>query len=195
MDISKASYEHSHDQHRHHHQQPNNSLANFASDLLKSMEEDDVTNNFRVNPCHAGPIDQHYDDFKYRNYKENAPDLISYDNYDNYYASQSNDVAKSSFERYSSAFDFKSDFYDMREDHFDQCDFERNLRAYSIDEPASTSSGSLTPNSVDFEFSMTPYQLAQQKKARKPPEGYLCHLCFCKGHYIKDCPQVFSIFT
>ncbi|XP_028408529.1 zinc finger CCHC domain-containing protein 24-like [Dendronephthya gigantea] len=27
------------------------------------------------------------------------------------------------------------------------------------------------------------------KKARRPPDGYLCHLCFCKGHYIKDCPQ------
>lgn len=22
-----------------------------------------------------------------------------------------------------------------------------------------------------------------------PPPEYLCHLCFCKGHYIKDCPQ------
>lgn len=28
------------------------------------------------------------------------------------------------------------------------------------------------------------------KLARKPPTNYLCHLCFCKGHYIKDCPQV-----
>ncbi|EDO40865.1 predicted protein, partial [Nematostella vectensis] len=27
------------------------------------------------------------------------------------------------------------------------------------------------------------------KKPKRPPEGYLCHLCFCKGHYIKDCPQ------
>lgn len=27
------------------------------------------------------------------------------------------------------------------------------------------------------------------KLARKPPTNYLCHLCFCKGHYIKDCPQ------
>jgi len=25
-----------------------------------------------------------------------------------------------------------------------------------------------------------------------PPEGYLCHLCFQKGHYIKDCSLVSS---
>ncbi|CAH1116094.1 unnamed protein product [Phaedon cochleariae] len=24
---------------------------------------------------------------------------------------------------------------------------------------------------------------------RPPPAAYLCHLCFRKGHYIKDCPQ------
>lgn len=30
----------------------------------------------------------------------------------------------------------------------------------------------------------------QRKRLKRPPEGYLCHLCFCKGHYIKDCPQV-----
>ncbi|XP_068709026.1 zinc finger CCHC domain-containing protein 24-like [Montipora capricornis] len=31
--------------------------------------------------------------------------------------------------------------------------------------------------------------LKQRKRPKRPPEGYLCHLCFCKGHYIKDCPQ------
>lgn len=25
---------------------------------------------------------------------------------------------------------------------------------------------------------------------RIPPDNYLCHLCFLKGHYIRDCPQV-----
>ncbi|XP_077506142.1 zinc finger CCHC domain-containing protein 24-like [Amblyomma americanum] len=30
---------------------------------------------------------------------------------------------------------------------------------------------------------------ADPRAARKPPPNYLCHLCFCKGHYIKDCPQ------
>ncbi|KAL5018122.1 hypothetical protein ScPMuIL_003844 [Solemya velum] len=24
---------------------------------------------------------------------------------------------------------------------------------------------------------------------KRPPSSYLCHLCFTKGHYIKDCPQ------
>lgn len=27
------------------------------------------------------------------------------------------------------------------------------------------------------------------RAVRKPPPNYLCHLCFRKGHYIKDCPQ------
>ncbi|ESO84250.1 hypothetical protein LOTGIDRAFT_108621 [Lottia gigantea] len=28
-----------------------------------------------------------------------------------------------------------------------------------------------------------------RKPVRRPPSTYLCHLCFNKGHYIKDCPQ------
>lgn len=28
------------------------------------------------------------------------------------------------------------------------------------------------------------------KPSKRPPPNYLCHLCFNKGHYIKDCPQV-----
>ncbi|ELU08722.1 hypothetical protein CAPTEDRAFT_136592 [Capitella teleta] len=28
-----------------------------------------------------------------------------------------------------------------------------------------------------------------RKPSKKPPNSYLCHLCFQKGHYIKDCPQ------
>lgn len=30
----------------------------------------------------------------------------------------------------------------------------------------------------------------KQKPMRIPPVNYLCHLCFKKGHYIRDCPQV-----
>lgn len=30
----------------------------------------------------------------------------------------------------------------------------------------------------------------QQKSIRPPPGNYMCHLCFQKGHYIRDCPQV-----
>uniref|UniRef100_A0A8C5CTI4 Zinc finger, CCHC domain containing 24 n=1 Tax=Gadus morhua TaxID=8049 RepID=A0A8C5CTI4_GADMO len=29
----------------------------------------------------------------------------------------------------------------------------------------------------------------QRKPSKRPPPNYLCHLCFNKGHYIKDCPQ------
>ncbi|KAJ3608364.1 hypothetical protein NHX12_025412 [Muraenolepis orangiensis] len=28
-----------------------------------------------------------------------------------------------------------------------------------------------------------------RKLHKRPPPNYLCHLCFNKGHYIKDCPQ------
>uniref|UniRef100_A0A646QEY3 Zinc finger CCHC domain-containing protein 24 n=1 Tax=Hemiscolopendra marginata TaxID=943146 RepID=A0A646QEY3_9MYRI len=28
-----------------------------------------------------------------------------------------------------------------------------------------------------------------RKPTKRPPPTYLCHLCFKKGHYIKDCPQ------
>jgi len=30
----------------------------------------------------------------------------------------------------------------------------------------------------------------QRLSNRMPPVDYLCHLCFQKGHFIKDCPQV-----
>lgn len=32
------------------------------------------------------------------------------------------------------------------------------------------------------------------KPTKRPPPSYLCHLCFKKGHYIKDCPQVCIFF-
>ena len=32
--------------------------------------------------------------------------------------------------------------------------------------------------------------LEKSLRGRAPPEGYLCHLCFQKGHYIKDCVLV-----
>jgi hypothetical protein len=28
-----------------------------------------------------------------------------------------------------------------------------------------------------------------RRPTKRPPPSYLCHLCFKKGHYIKDCPQ------
>lgn len=32
-----------------------------------------------------------------------------------------------------------------------------------------------------------------RRPLKRPPPSYLCHLCFQKGHYIKDCPQVSCI--
>nr|XP_035945718.1 zinc finger CCHC domain-containing protein 24 isoform X3 [Halichoerus grypus] len=34
-----------------------------------------------------------------------------------------------------------------------------------------------------------------RKPSKRPPPNYLCHLCFNKGHYIKDCPQDSACFT
>ncbi|XP_052123197.1 zinc finger CCHC domain-containing protein 24-like isoform X2 [Frankliniella occidentalis] len=31
--------------------------------------------------------------------------------------------------------------------------------------------------------------LSPGKAVKPPPDAYMCHLCFNKGHYIKDCPQ------
>ena len=36
-------------------------------------------------------------------------------------------------------------------------------------------------------------QSGRYRAAKKPPSTYLCHLCFQKGHFIKDCPQVIII--
>ncbi|KPP64738.1 hypothetical protein Z043_116884 [Scleropages formosus] len=46
---------------------------------------------------------------------------------------------------------------------------------------------SLTDHFSDLSLSSEP-----RKPSKRPPPNYLCHLCFNKGHYIKDCPQVRS---
>ncbi|KAI2658239.1 Zinc finger CCHC domain-containing protein 24 [Labeo rohita] len=43
----------------------------------------------------------------------------------------------------------------------------------------------LTDSFCDLSLTSEP-----RKPCKKPPPNYLCHLCFNKGHYIKDCPQV-----
>ncbi|KAK3091561.1 hypothetical protein FSP39_020820 [Pinctada imbricata] len=43
--------------------------------------------------------------------------------------------------------------------------------------------GELTDQFCDLSISM------DRKTQKRPPSTYLCHLCFTKGHYIKDCPQ------
>ncbi|PSN58139.1 hypothetical protein C0J52_01008 [Blattella germanica] len=48
----------------------------------------------------------------------------------------------------------------------------------------SESIGDLTDQFAEFGISL------ERKPTKKPPPTYLCHLCFKKGHYIKDCPQL-----
>ncbi|XP_078387003.1 zinc finger CCHC domain-containing protein 24 isoform X2 [Cetorhinus maximus] len=46
---------------------------------------------------------------------------------------------------------------------------------------------SLTDHFSDLSLSTEP-----RKPGKRPPPNYLCHLCFNKGHYIKDCPQEYT---
>ncbi|CAD7088234.1 unnamed protein product [Hermetia illucens] len=41
----------------------------------------------------------------------------------------------------------------------------------------------------DFSFLNVATATRPQKPHKQPPPNYLCHLCFKKGHYIRDCPQ------
>ncbi|XP_017771313.1 PREDICTED: zinc finger CCHC domain-containing protein 24-like isoform X1 [Nicrophorus vespilloides] len=34
--------------------------------------------------------------------------------------------------------------------------------------------------------------VVDRRNLKQPPATYLCHQCFQKGHYIKDCPQLFQ---
>ena len=45
-------------------------------------------------------------------------------------------------------------------------------------------------NSLTDHFSDLSLSSPLLKPSKRPPPNYLCHLCFNKGHYIKDCPQV-----
>ncbi|XP_037547022.1 zinc finger CCHC domain-containing protein 24 [Nematolebias whitei] len=44
-------------------------------------------------------------------------------------------------------------------------------------------------NSLADQFSDLSLSPETHKHSKRPPPNYLCHLCFNKGHYIKDCPQ------
>ncbi|XP_058696832.1 zinc finger CCHC domain-containing protein 24 isoform X2 [Poecile atricapillus] len=45
-------------------------------------------------------------------------------------------------------------------------------------------------SSLTEHFSDLSLSSEARKPSKRPPPNYLCHLCFNKGHYIKDCPQV-----
>uniref|UniRef100_A0A8B9S4H3 Zinc finger CCHC-type containing 24 n=100 Tax=Aves TaxID=8782 RepID=A0A8B9S4H3_APTOW len=44
-------------------------------------------------------------------------------------------------------------------------------------------------SSLTEHFSDLSLSSEARKPSKRPPPNYLCHLCFNKGHYIKDCPQ------
>ncbi|XP_010616092.1 zinc finger CCHC domain-containing protein 24 isoform X1 [Fukomys damarensis] len=44
-------------------------------------------------------------------------------------------------------------------------------------------------SSLTERFSDLTLSSEARKPSKRPPPNYLCHLCFNKGHYIKDCPQ------
>ncbi|XP_028332091.1 zinc finger CCHC domain-containing protein 24-like [Gouania willdenowi] len=44
-------------------------------------------------------------------------------------------------------------------------------------------------SSLADQFSELSLSPDTRKPGKRPPPNYLCHLCFNKGHYIKDCPQ------
>ncbi|XP_073430867.1 zinc finger CCHC domain-containing protein 24 [Dendrobates tinctorius] len=44
-------------------------------------------------------------------------------------------------------------------------------------------------SSLTEHFSEISLASENRKPSKRPPPNYLCHLCFNKGHYIKDCPQ------
>lgn len=47
-------------------------------------------------------------------------------------------------------------------------------------------------NTLTDHFSDLSLSCEPRKPSKRPPPNYLCHLCFNKGHYIKDCPQVIA---
>jgi len=49
---------------------------------------------------------------------------------------------------------------------------------------------SVAESIADLAEHFTDLALNDRKPTKRPPSTYLCHLCFKKGHYIKDCPQV-----
>lgn len=55
--------------------------------------------------------------------------------------------------------------------------------------PSGALGGNLTDSIGDLADHFTELELVDRKPTKRPPPSYLCHLCFKKDHYIKDCPQ------
>lgn len=55
--------------------------------------------------------------------------------------------------------------------------------------PSCVIGSSFVDNIGELADRFTELALLDRKSTKRPPPSYLCHLCFRKGHYIKDCPQ------
>lgn len=63
--------------------------------------------------------------------------------------------------------------------------------AYSLyNNFGSTGNHSTDINELADQF--TELTIGENRRLKRPPASYLCHLCFQKGHYIKDCPKVIA---
>jgi len=55
---------------------------------------------------------------------------------------------------------------------------------------ASLASNSVSNSCIsELADQLSDLSLVLDRKHKLPPDTYLCHLCFQKGHYIKDCPE------
>ncbi|XP_050298594.1 zinc finger CCHC domain-containing protein 24-like isoform X2 [Anthonomus grandis grandis] len=59
---------------------------------------------------------------------------------------------------------------------------------YSLANLSGITGNSYTENLLDISEQLAELTL-DGRPLKRPPAAYLCHLCFQKGHYIKDCPQ------
>lgn len=59
----------------------------------------------------------------------------------------------------------------------------------SIINQSGTIGGNLGDSIGDLAEHFMELGIIDRKPTKRPPTSYMCHLCFKKGHYIKDCPQ------
>lgn len=55
------------------------------------------------------------------------------------------------------------------------------------------SNNSLQESVADISEHLADLSILDRRPLKKPPPSYMCHLCFQKGHYIKDCPKVINL--
>ncbi|KAL3274320.1 hypothetical protein HHI36_015721 [Cryptolaemus montrouzieri] len=52
-----------------------------------------------------------------------------------------------------------------------------------------SNNNSVQDSVADISEQLADLSILERRPLKKPPSSYLCHLCFQKGHYIKDCPK------